>query len=179
MERLIDKMLAPIRRRISNMIVRVTIDAVESAMKTQRVQIGALADEGKTDIEHFEAYGFTSNPHAGAEGIGLFFSGDRSHGVVLAVGDKRYRLTGLKSGEVAMADDLGQVVHLTREGIKINTDLDIDLRGRNVRLHGNESLIIECNGHGQMWLPDRLNTWTIGAVPGTSNPISPPEIPND
>jgi phage baseplate assembly protein V len=178
MERLIEKMLAPLRRRINNMIVRVVISAVSSAAKTQRVQIGALADEGKTDFENFEQYGYTSNPHPGAEGIGLFFMGDRSHGAVICVGDKRYRLTGLKSGEVALYDDLGQVVHLTRDGISIATELDIDLRGKNVRIHGDESLIIECNGHGQMWLPDRLKSYTVGAAPGSSHPINPPEIPN-
>lgn len=178
MERLIEKMLAPIKRRITNMIVRVTIAAVSSALKTQRVQIGALAGEGKTDIEHFEAYGHTSNPHPGAEGLGLFFGGDRSHGAVICVGDKRYRLTGLKSGEVALYDDLGQVVHLTRDGISVATDLDIDLRGRHVRIHGNESLILECDGHGQVWLPDRVKSYTIGAAAGSSHPINPPEIPN-
>jgi phage baseplate assembly protein V len=179
MERLIEKMLAPIRRRISNMIVRVTISAINSATKTQRAQIGALAGEGKTDIEHFEAYGFTSNPHPQAEGIGLFFAGDRSHGAVICVGDKRYRLQGLKAGEVAMHDDLGQVVHLTREGIKIFSPLDIDMRGRKVRVGADESLILECNGHGVQYLPDRLNTWTIGSVPGSNNPITPPAIPYD
>ncbi|MGY1490715.1 phage baseplate assembly protein V [Methylobacillus pratensis] len=177
MERLIDRMLAPIKRRITNMITRVTITAVNSALKTQRVQIGALAGEGKTDIEQFEAYGFTSSPLAGAEGVGLFFCGDRSHGVVICVGDKRFRLTEAKPGEVAMYDDQGQVVHLTRDGIKIESHLDVELRGRNVRIHGNERLIIECNGHGEEWLPDRKNTYTQGAAPGTSNPIHPPEIP--
>lgn len=179
MERLIAKMLAPLTRRINNMIVRVVINAVSSASKTQRVQIGALAGEGKTDIENFEQYGFTSNPMPGAEGIGLFFGGDRSHGAVICVGDKRYRLTGLKSGEAALYDHLGQVVHLTEDGIKIATDLDIDMSGRKVRIHGTESLTLECNGHGQVWLPDRVNSWTIGAVAGTSHPINPPEIPHD
>lgn len=177
MERMIAKMLGPLRRQISNMIMRVTIQAVNSAMKTQRLQIGGRAGDGKTDIEHFESYGFTSHPLPGAEGIGLFFAGDQSHGAVICVGDKRYRLTSLKPGEVALSDDLGQVVHLTRDGIKIVSEQNIELRGNNVRIHGNESLIIECNGHGQKWLPDRLDTYTVGAVPGTSNPITPPEIP--
>lgn len=177
MERLINRMLDPIRRRISNMIVRVTVSAINAALKTQRVQILARAGDGKSSVEHFEPYGFTSHPLPGAEGIGLFFSGDTSHGAVICIGDKRYRLTGLEAGEVAMSDDLGQVVHLTRDGIKIQTALDVELRGRNVRIHGSERLIIECSGHGEEWLPDRKNTWTMGAAPGSSNPINPPEIP--
>ena len=136
-----------------------------------------LNGEAKSELEHFEAYGITSHPLKGAEGVTLFFSGDRSHGVAILIGDRRYRLTGLAPGEVALYDDLGQKVHLTRNGIEIQTDLDIDLRGRNVRIHGNESLIIECNGHGEKWLPNKKDTYTIGAVAGSSNPINAPDIP--
>lgn len=35
------------------------------------------------------------------------------------VADRRYRLQGLKTGEVALYDDIGQCVHLTRGGILI------------------------------------------------------------
>jgi hypothetical protein len=77
---------------------------------------------------------------------------------------------------VALHDDLGQKVHLTRTGMQIHTPLDIDLRGANVRIHGNESLIIECNGHGEKWLPTHKESWTIGAT-GSSHNINPPDIP--
>lgn len=36
------------------------------------------------------------------------------------VADRRYRLQGLAAGEVALYDDLGQKVHLTRGGIVID-----------------------------------------------------------
>lgn len=177
MERLIEKMLAPLKRRISGMIVRVTVSMVSSALKTQRLQLNALGGESKDSVEHFEQYGYTSCPFPGAEGIGLFLGGDRSHGVVICVGDKRYRLQALQAGEVAMYDDLGQVVHLTRDGIKITSPKDVELRGRNVRIHGDESLIIECNGHGEKWFPDHKDTYTEDAVPGISYPIHAPDIP--
>lgn len=177
MDRLIQRMLAPLQRRVSCMIVRVRVARVNSAAKQQRLQVTMLDGDAKDDLEHFEQYGLTSSPPAGAEGVGLFFGGDQSHGATICVGDKRYRLTGLKGGEVALYDDLGQVVHLTRDGIKISSPLDIEMSGRHVRIHGNESLTLECNGHGERWLPDRKDTYTIGAVPGSSNPITPPEIP--
>lgn len=177
MERLIARMLAPLQRRLVNMIARGTVALVNSAGKMQRLQMRILQGEAKSDVDHFEAYGFTSHPHAGAEAVLLCFGGDRSHGVAVVVADKRYRLQSLEAGEVAIYDDLDQVVHLTRDGIEIRTPLDIDMRGRHVRIHGNESLIIECNGHGEKWLPDRKDTYTIGAEAGSSNPINPPEIP--
>ncbi|HAX1879240.1 TPA: phage baseplate assembly protein, partial [Escherichia coli] len=65
-------------------------------------------------------YGFTSAAQDGAEGVALFPAGDRSHGVVVVVADRRYRLKGLKRGEVALYDDQGQSVVLTRSGIVVN-----------------------------------------------------------
>lgn len=52
--------------------------------------------------------------HAGAEAVVLFPSGDRSHGVVISVADRRYRLKGLKSGEVAIYTDEGDSIILKR-----------------------------------------------------------------
>lgn len=58
--------------------------------------------------------------------------GLRSHGIVIAVEDRRYRMTGLQSGEVALYDDLGQQVYLTREGILIKSPGTISLQGQGV-----------------------------------------------
>lgn len=175
--RLFSRMMAPLERAIQNMAMRATVSLTNSANKMQTLQMKMRGGEAKDGIEHFEAYGFTSNPHPGAEGVTLFFNGDRSHGVAIVVGDRRYRLRGLEAGEVAISDDLGQKLHLTRDGIVIDTELDIEMRGRNVRIHGNESLIIECNGHGEKWLPNKKDTWTDDAVAGAHHNISAPEIP--
>lgn len=119
-ERLIARMLAPLQRCIANMAARATVVLVNSSSRIQRVQVRLLNGEAKQNLDHFEAYGQTSHPHPGAEGLALFLGGDRSHGIVVVVGDRRYRLTGLEPGEVALYDDLGQKVHLTRSGIVID-----------------------------------------------------------
>ena len=51
----------------------------------------------------------------------MFFGGDRSHGIVFCVADRRFRLKNMKPGEVALYDDLGQKVYLTRDGLVIET----------------------------------------------------------
>ncbi|OLY66106.1 baseplate assembly protein, partial [Citrobacter braakii] len=71
-------------------------------------------------IEHLEPYGFTSRAQAGAEAVVLFPDGDRSHAVAITVSDRRYRMKGLKTGEVALYDDQGQSVTLTRAGIVVD-----------------------------------------------------------
>lgn len=101
---------------LQNMVSRCTVALATAARKMQALQIRLTAGEVKDDVEHMEPYGYTSNPHPGAEGVAVFPGGDRSHGVVLVVADRRYRLQGLKQGEVALHDDQGACVYLTREG---------------------------------------------------------------
>lgn len=114
------RLIAPFARRLGNMLARGSVTAVNGAGKLRSLQIRMMAGETKDNIEHFEPYGFTAEVIAGSEPIAAFFDGDRSHGVVLLVADRRYRLTGLKSGEVALYDDQGQKIYLTRDGIVID-----------------------------------------------------------
>lgn len=106
--------------RISNMFARGRVRSVNAAGKMQVLQLDLLAGETKDRLEHFEPYGITSHPLDGAEAAAAFLDGDRSHGLVLVVADRRYRLVGLQAGEMAIHDDQGQKVHLTRTGIVIN-----------------------------------------------------------
>ena len=87
---------------------------VDDSSGTQRLQITLLADESKDNVEHFQEYGFTSNPKPGAEVITVSVGGDRGHSVVLVCHDKRYRMPGLASGEVAMYTDEESYVALKR-----------------------------------------------------------------
>ena len=92
---------------LKNILVRGTLSLVDGLKKLQELQVKLLAGEIKDGMEHFEPYGFTSNAQAGAEVLAGFFGGDRSHGVVICVADRRFRLQGLESGEVAMYTDEG------------------------------------------------------------------------
>lgn len=105
---------------LRNLISRAVITVVDSARKCQSVGVKMIAGDQKQYVEHLEPYGFTSAAQNGAEGVALFPAGDRSHGVVVVVADRRYRLKGLKRGEVALYDDQGQSVVLTRSGIVVN-----------------------------------------------------------
>ena len=119
-ERAIQKLLAPLARRLQNFMARGTVVRSDAGKKMQQLQIRLLADEVADGIEHFEPYGYTARPKPGAEHVTLFVDGDRSHGITIVVADRRYRLQGLEEGEVALHDDQGQKVHLTRNGIVID-----------------------------------------------------------
>lgn len=175
--RLIAKMLSPLQRAIHNLALRAIVQIVNSGTKMQTLQISLRQGEAKDELEHIEPYGFTSCPKPGAEAVTIFFDGDRSHGIALVVGDRRYRLQGLESGEVALHDDQEQKIVLLRDKILIDTPLDFECRAANIKFHATQSYKFDVNGHGQQWLPDRINTWQIGEVAGTPHPINPPEIP--
>ena len=49
--------------------------------------------------------------------MAVFPGGMREHGIIITVDDRRYRLTSLAQGEVAMYDDLGQKIELKRDKI--------------------------------------------------------------
>jgi phage baseplate assembly protein V len=118
-ERDVDKMLGPTKRRLQNMVARGTVSRSDAARLMQGLQIQLLAGETLDGIEHFEPYGYTSRPKPGAEVLTIFVDGDRSHGIVLVAADRRYRMTAFEEGEVAIHDDQGQSVHLTRTGIVV------------------------------------------------------------
>ena len=175
-DRLIAKMLAPLARRVSNLVARGVVSAVNAGLKGQAVQVKLLSGEMKDAVEHMEPYGYTANAHGGAECVSVFLDGDRSHGLVLVVADRRYRLQGLQSGEVAIYDDLQQKVHLTREGIVVWSPLDI-------KLHAGRSYSWDVNGFGERWTWTggtawEHRTWQQGAtVTEVTGPINPPEGP--
>ena len=105
---------------LQNIVTRAVITALDTAKKCQAAGLRLIAGEQKENVEHLEPYGFTSAAQDGAEAVMLFPGGDRSHGVAVVVADRRYRLKGLKRGEVAIYDDQGQSVTLTRTGVVVN-----------------------------------------------------------
>lgn len=157
---------------------RARLTRVNSSPEVSLVQADGLKLEKLQDNELFQDYGFTSCPPPGTEAIVLPIGGSTAHGIVIATEHGSYRLTGLKSGEVALYSQFQQVIKLRQDGgMDIHAPGDIDFRGNNVRLHGESSLIIECKGHGQKWLPDRIDTWQIGEVAGTPHNLNGDQIP--
>lgn len=136
------RILKDLDKRVSNFAARCVIKLVDDAAKLQRLQVTVLADEVRDGVERVQQYGFTSAPKVGAEAVVLFVGGRRDHGLVIAVDDRRYRLTGLKEGEVAIYTDEGDHVVIKRGGtieVKAATKLVVD--SPLVELAGNGDLV--------------------------------------
>jgi phage baseplate assembly protein V len=111
---------ADMRGKINLMLGRGIVTRVNDAGAIQLIRGKLMDGEDYDQMERVQQYGLTSVPLAGAELLSTFIGGNRDHAVVVAVDDRRYRLRGLKDGEMAIYDDQGQKVHLTRTGIVIN-----------------------------------------------------------
>lgn len=117
---MINRALSPLARSVANLFARGAVTRTAPGHKMQTIQAALLEDESKDAIEHFEPYGFTSHPKPGAEVLAAFLEGDRSHGVIVVAADRRYRVKNLQAGELAIYDDLGHKITLTRSGIVID-----------------------------------------------------------
>lgn len=81
-----------------------------------KIQVRVLDGETLDNIDRVESYGFSYRPKPGSRAYLFFPSGDRSYGVALVIGDKRYQME-LSEGEVALHDADGNHVHIKQGGV--------------------------------------------------------------
>lgn len=179
-----------LKDRLAMMVGRGVLAALQSGNGLMRAGMEGLPGEVLDDREYVLDYGMSSRAHPGAEALMLFLAGMRSNGVVVRLFDRRYSIK-LEYGEVAIHDDLGQKVHLTRTGIVASSPLNITvtagetlrLAGKVVQVHADEKLSFDCHGYGnsiawQGGVAYLLHTWQAGAaISNQVDPIHPPEGP--
>lgn len=137
MSQALQRLFRPLAQRVQLMVARAVLQLVDDSTKLQALQVTLLADELRTDVERFQNYGFTSHPHAGAEAVAVCVAGSRDHVVVLAVDDRRYRMTALAQGEVAIYTDEGDHIVLKRGGtVEVLAATKVDVR----------TPLVECSG---------------------------------
>lgn len=112
------RLMGPVWRRIRLLVSRGVLKLVDDSLKLQGVQVSLLGGEPAW-AERFQEYGYTSHPHPGAEAVVAAVGGARAHLVALAIDDRRYRVKELAQGEVAMYDDLGNVIVFKRDKIQV------------------------------------------------------------
>lgn len=133
----IQKMLGPLRRAINNLVGRAVVRMVDDNAKMQALQIEVLKGEVRDLVQRFQNYGFTSNPPVGAEALAVFIGGDRSHPIVVAVDDRRFRKKGLATGEVAVYTRFGDSILLKTDGtIEITASSTVKLTAPDIEIDG-------------------------------------------
>ncbi len=182
-QRELRRILRPLGQKLRLLISRAIITAIRDDEGIQLIQVKCLSGEVLDGIERFQNYGVTSVPLPGAEAIVVFVGGARSHGVAIAVDDRRHRKKGMTPGESALHTDEGDYVYLKRGRIlEIFSGGEIKVTAPTVTIDGAtkvdiksaaavaiEGGTVEIDGtttiEGKVFLPHQHS----GVDPGSSN----------
>ena len=116
MTALIERLLAPVKQRLSIMVRRGLIALVDDTKELQSLQVSLLAGELRDKVERFQEYGFSSAPTPGAEAILVALGGQPGILVAIAVDDKTSRPTGGLPGEVTLYSKFGHRILFKADG---------------------------------------------------------------
>ena len=162
-------------RKVQGMIMRGVVTLVTSSLKMQGMQLQGLGAVTLDGVENFEPYGFTAAALPGAEGIILNVGAHAGNAVVICVADRRYRLTGLVGGEVAVYDNQGQSVVLHADHIAITSPTKIvvsapetDINSTTVNINSSTVNLGGSGGQPVARVGDSVNPATFKIVSGST-----------
>lgn len=180
----LNRFVAPLTTRIRNVVARGVIKTVDDTKKVQQQQNSLLAGETKSGIERYQNYGFTSVPHPGMETVVVFAGGDRSNGIIVAVGDRQFRVKNLQPGEVAIYTDEGDVIKLGRNRkiqvttlhLEVNATEDVTYNTKTMTINASQIVkfntpMVEGSGHvkdAKSTMQAMRDTYNGHAHPGDS-----------
>lgn len=113
---ILQRMLAPVIRRIQLLMGRGVLTGVNDSLKAQNMQITAMDDETFDEVERLQQYGQISVPLPGAEVVFGCLGAQRDQAVILVAEDRRYRPTGLPAGDSGLYHFEGHRIRLTKDG---------------------------------------------------------------
>ena len=131
----VQKLIAPLWRRVRLIADRAIVTAVTDSFNRQGLQLKVLADEAASDVERFQNYGHTSVPPAGSEAIVLGIGGARAGLVAIAVEDKGVRPKDLEAGDNCLYHLEGHRIILRKNGV-------IEIEAKTVTLNATEKFTI-------------------------------------
>ncbi len=188
----IEKKIAPVKRRVMNMLARGVINLITDSGGVQVVQFSGMAEETHNKVERFQNYGFTACPPEGSECIILFMGGNRDHPVVVSAEHRNSRKSAVAGSQSSAGDSLlytsnANFIRLQSEDGKIYLDAPdnlfirssktLRLEAEDIEIHANTKIKWDCAGRGFDYLPTKTDSWETGSVAGSTSPITAPEHP--
>jgi phage gp45-like len=127
MIRTIHKVTRNLRQRVLLTLGRGRVRAIDDNGGMQKLQCSFLKNEPTNGLERMQEYGFTSWPLPEAEVMAGFIAGNRDHGIIIAVDDRRYRFKVDAQGDVCIYTDLDKG-HDTGHRVYLKRNRDIEVR---------------------------------------------------
>lgn len=115
--RAFQRLLTPILARIRRVVMGSVIKMVDDSGDLQKMQIETIGHSVYDNIEKFGVFGVASNPPAGLDAIIVERNGKY---ISIAIGDRKYRIKNLESGDTVIYDIRGQKIVLNKDGIAVN-----------------------------------------------------------
>jgi phage gp45-like len=171
----LEQWIRPLKTRVRLMITRAVVEAVRDDKAGQLVDLADLA----TLVEVFQTYGFTSRAKAGSEAVVVHLNGNPDNPLILAVGDRRYRIKGLADGEVAIysdEDDGGAAKHR----VHLKAGRKIEVHGSTVSVKADSVLLGDDALAKKLATEDFVNVVYASHVHATAAPgppVPPTPIP--
>lgn len=154
--RALQRLLTPILARIRRVVMGAVIKMVDDSGDLQKMQTQTLGRSVYDNIEKFGVFGVASNPPAGLDAIIVERNGKY---ICIAVGDRKYRIKNLESGDTAIYDIRGQTIVLNKDGIAVNDTngnkvimnedgVDTtDKNGNNIKMNASGVNMADSNGN--------------------------------
>lgn len=154
--RALQRLMSPIITRVRRICLGAIIRSVNDDGDLQRMQVESIGHSVYDNVERFGQFGFTSNPPAGLDAIIIERTGKH---IVVAVGDRKYRVKNLEPGDAAVYDIRGQQIILNETGIAAtdafgnNVVSDsrgittTDTNGNNAKMDGSGITLTDINGN--------------------------------
>lgn len=174
----IQRMLLPIKRKISLLLQKALVQSVTDSKNIQLVKVKLGSDDIKDMVERLQPYGLTSVPSEGAEALVGFIGGNRDNGVVIMIDDSQSRKKDLLPGDVAVYRKGGPYMILKSDSIEVYHGTKIQINAPTVEIGDTameevvkKSFLALFNSH--------THTFPATGVAPTSIPISQVVIPSN
>lgn len=157
---------------VGRLFTRGTVAASDDSAGLQTVTPRSYGEDGQP-TEYAQQYGLSSRAQDGAEVFVALVDGEAGSEVVIAVADRRYRVTGLEKGEVCLYDDQGQAVTLKRAGIEVAPKSGgwVKVLGSDVRIGDGADAAVVRWPELKAILSDLMEL-TVGGLMAGSNPVT-------
>lgn len=112
----VQRLLAPIRQRLSLIVSRMVVTALADGKHLQSLQLQGLNGETLDNVPNYQPFGFASKPKGQGEAVVLFPGGQREAGIVLAVVDTSQKVFNVAPGDAALYASDKTAVHCRSDG---------------------------------------------------------------
>lgn len=179
--RALQRLLTPVLTRIRRSVMGSVIKMVDDSGDLQKMQVQSIGNSVYDNIEKFGVFGVASNPPAGLDAIIVERNGKY---ISIAIGDRKYRIKNLQSGDTVLYDMRGQIIKLNADGITVNdsngnsikttgSGIDTtDKNGNNIKLDSSGISMTDSNGNSIAMTSAGVNI--NGLVIATSGAVTAP-----